>query len=334
MSSTSLPVIDIEPLLRMADDAAVAETARRIGEAAAEFGFFYAGGHGISAGVFSDLLDASRSFFALPEAEKARISMDQGGIAWRGWFPVAGELTSGIPDLKKGLYLGEELGADDPRVREGLPLHGANLWPDAVPALRPAVEAYVGAATRAGEALMRGMALSLGLEADHFADGLTRRPTLLFRIFHYPATDAAREEDAFGVGEHSDYGLLTLLAQDDKGGLEVRTREGWIDVPPLGDALVINVGDMFERLTRGRFRSAPHRVVNRAGVSRYSFPLFFDPDFVAPVEPLPIEGGTVAGDARWDDVDLHAEIGTYGDYLLGKVSKVFPQLAGAKLATR
>lgn len=122
-----------------------------------------------------------------------------------------------------------------------------------------------------------------------------------------------------------------MLGQDDKGVLEVRTRDGWIDVPPLGDALVINVGDMFDRLTRGRFRSAPHRVVNRAGVSRYSFPLFFDPNFVAAVEPLPIGGAAARGEARWDDVDLYAPIGTYGDYLLGKVSKVFPKLAGAKL---
>lgn len=332
MSTSSLPVIDIESLLHKTDAGAAADTARRIGDAAEEFGFFYAVGHGIDAGVFADLLDASRTFFALPEAEKARIAMDKGGIAWRGWFPVAGELTSGIPDLKEGLYLGEELGHDDPRVRAGVPLHGANLWPAAVPALRAAVEAYVAGATRAGEALMRGTALSLELAADHFAERLTRHPTLLFRIFHYPASEP--DADGFGVGEHSDYGLLTLLAQDDKGALEVRTREGWIDVPPLEGALVINVGDMFERLTRGRFRSAPHRVVNRAGVSRYSFPLFFDPDFGARVDPLPIEGGTSASDARWDDVDLHAEIGTYGDYLLGKVSKVFPELAGAKLAER
>lgn len=326
----SLPVIDIEPLRCMSDAAAIETAAQQIDAACRESGFFYAAGHGIDPAIVSDLLGASRAFFELPDVEKVRIAMDKGGIAWRGWFPVAGELTSGIPDLKEGLYLGEELGVDDRRVAAGLPLHGANLWPEAVPALRPAVEAYLDAATRAGEALMRGMALALGLDAGHFAGGLTRNPTLLFRIFHYPATLAS--EGGFGVGEHSDYGLLTLLGQDDKGGLEVRTREGWIDVPPRGDALVINVGDMFERLTRGRFRSAPHRVVNRAGVSRYSFPLFFDPDFVAAVEPLPIESGDdTQSEARWDGVDIHDPIGTYGDYLIGKVSKVFPELAGSKL---
>lgn len=330
----SLPVIDIEPLRRMSDGAAITATAQQIDAACRTFGFFYAAGHGIAPAIVADLLAASRDFFELPEPDKARIAMARGGIAWRGWFPVAGELTSGVPDLKEGLYLGEELGTDDPRVAAGLPLHGANLWPDAVPALRPAVEAYLGAATRAGEALMRGMALALGLDAGHFAGGLTRNPTVLFRIFHYPATrPGTASDEGFGVGEHSDYGLLTLLGQDDKGGLEVRTREGWIDVSPLGDALVINVGDMFERLTRGRFRSAPHRVVNRAGVSRYSFPLFFDPDFMAAVEPLAIEReGDAQSEARWDGIDIHDPIGTYGDYLIGKVSKVFPELAGAKLA--
>lgn len=330
MSQSSLPVIDIAPLFALSDAAGAADAAAQIDAACRDYGFFYATGHGITPDLFANLLAASRAFFALPEAEKGTIAMTKGGIAWRGWFPVAGELTSGLPDRKEGLYLGEELGAADPRVQAGLPLHGANLWPDAVPALRPAVEAYVAAATRAGEALMRGMALALGLYADYFADALTRRPTLLFRIFHYPAS----EDDpapGFGVGEHSDYGLLTLLGQDDKGGLEVRTRHGWIDVPPRGDALVINIGDMFERLTRGRFHSAPHRVVNRAGVSRYSFPLFFDPDFAAGVEPLSIEGVAPAGDARWDGVDFHDAIGTYGDYLIGKVSQVFPQLAGSQL---
>ncbi|HWW56441.1 MAG TPA: 2-oxoglutarate and iron-dependent oxygenase domain-containing protein [Sphingopyxis sp.] len=180
----SLPVIDIKPLRCMSDAAAVGSTAQQIDAACRDFGFFYATGHGIAPIVVANLLAASRAFFELPDSDKAKIAMDKGGSAWRGWFPLAGELTLGIPDLKEGLYLGEELGDDDPRVAAGLPLHGANLSPDAVPALRPAVEVYLDAATRAGEALMRGMALALGLDANHFARGLTLNPTLLFRIFH------------------------------------------------------------------------------------------------------------------------------------------------------
>lgn len=329
-----LAEIDISPLRQMADKDGVQNTARLIDEASSQFGFFYATGHGIPRETFGALLAASERFFALPDEAKAAISMDRGGTAWRGWFPVEGELTSGLPDLKEGLYLGEELGPDDPRVRAGLPLHGANLWPDAIPELRSAVEAWLGDAVAVAEAIMRGMAIALGLDANYFAAGLTRHPTLLFRIFHYPPpAQSSAGVNGFGVGEHSDYGLLTLLAQDDKGGLEVRTRDGWIDVAPREDALVINIGDMFERLTRGRFRSAPHRVVNRAATSRYSFPLFFDPDFAAPVEALPIAAETrFPRETRWDGIDVHEPIGTYGDYLIGKVGKVFPDLARGQLA--
>ena len=325
---TGLPVIDIRPLLMMDDDAAIEDVAAAIGAASAEFGFFYADGHGITDALFARLEAASHAFFALPEAEKAAIAMARGGIAWRGWFPLGGELTSGRADRKEGLYLGEELGADDARVAAGWPLHGANLWPAGMPELRAVVEDYLDASVATAEALMRGMALALGLPADHFAAGITRRPTLLFRIFHYPPDGAP---DELGVGEHSDYGLLTLLGQDEHGGLEVRAADGsWIAVPPRGRALVVNIGDMFERLTRGRFRSAPHRVINVSGRDRLSWPLFYDPDFAAPIDPLPIPATTRLL-PRWDGVDVHQAGGTYGDYLIGKVGKVFPELAGKQL---
>ena len=180
---TALPAIDIAPLLAMDDAAAVERTAAAIGAASADYGFFYVEGHGIADALFDRLEAVSHRFFALSEAEKAEIAMAHGGTAWRGWFPLGGELTSGRPDRKEGLYLGEELGDGDPRVAAGWPLHGANLWPSALPELRPAVEEYLAASVAAAEALMRGMALALGLSADHFANELTRRPTLLFRIF-------------------------------------------------------------------------------------------------------------------------------------------------------
>lgn len=325
---TALPVIDIAPLRAMNDAEAAARTAEAIGAASAEYGFFYAEGHGIADALFERLEAASHAFFALPEAEKAAITMAHGGTAWRGWFPLGGELTSGRPDRKEGLYLGEELGPDDARVAAGWPLHGANLWPAGLPELRAAVQDYLAAAVAAAAALMRGMALALGLPADHFAAGITRRPTLLFRIFHYPPGGAA---DDLGVGEHSDYGLLTLLGQDRHGGLEVRAADGsWIAVPPRGRSLVINIGDMFERLTRGRFRSAPHRVINESGQERLSWPLFYDPDFAASVDPLPIPATTRLL-PRWDGLDVHDAGGTYGDYLIAKVGKVFPELAGKQL---
>lgn len=326
---TTLPVIDMAPLFdRHAHGRAA--VARAIEAACRDSGFFYAAGHGVGEDTLRALDEASRRFFALPMAEKMRIEMARGGTAWRGFFPVGGELTSGRPDRKEGLYFGTELPAGHPRVKAGWPLHGANLWPAQVPELRPAVEAYMAATVRAAHALIEGIALSLGLEAGYFDRHYTAEPTILFRIFHYPAV--APGDDVWGVGEHSDYGLLTLLAQDAHGGLQVKTPRGWIGAPPIPGTLVCNIGDMLDRLTGGWFRSTPHRVRNVSGRDRLSFPLFFDPDFAAPMLPLPqrAEAGAaaIAEDRarRWDGASVHAFEGTYGDYLIAKVSKVFPEL--------
>ncbi|MCF8503386.1 MAG: hypothetical protein K9G59_00605 [Caulobacter sp.] len=321
----SLPVVDLGPLFgdNAKDRAAVAA---QIGAACRADGFFYVTGHGGEA-LFPDLRAESERFFGLPLEERMAIGMANGGPAWRGFFPVGGELTSGRPDLKQGLYLGEELDESDRRVASGWPMHGANQWPAALPTLRPVVTAWTDAMTRAGHALMEGVALSLGLPDRYFHDRYTADPTILFRIFHYPATPPQDGNDyAFGVGEHTDYGLLTLLAQDANGGLQIKGRDRvWFDAPPIPGALVVNIGDMLDRLTQGLYRSAPHRVTNTSGRDRLSWPLFFDPAFDAVVEPLPL-AAEVRREARWDEADLGAISGPYGDYLLGKVGKVFPGL--------
>jgi isopenicillin N synthase-like dioxygenase len=320
-----LPVIDVAPLFGSNEIARV-RAGEAIGAACRDLGFFYATGHAISDAVMAQLMEASRQFFALPEAEKLKIAMAKGGRAWRGFFPVGGELTSGKPDIKEGIYFGQELGPEDARVKAGLPLHGGNLWPAQVSELKSAVTDFMGAATRSAHAIMEGVALSLGLDAQYFRTTYTSDPTLLFRIFHYPA---ASREEGWGVGEHTDYGLLTLLAQDDIGGLEVKTSAGWISAPPLPGTLVCNIGDMLDRLTGGQYRSTPHRVLNVSGKSRLSFPFFFDPGWEACIVPLPDRARLVRDDRdeRWDKASVHESSGTYGDYLLSKVSKVFPDLA-------
>lgn len=321
MSEKGLPVIDVAPLLSGGDASA---TAAAIGGACRDLGFFYATGHAIRADTLSALDAASRAFFALPEAEKMKIAMVRGGRAWRGYFPVGGELTSGKPDKKQGLYFGEELDAGDPRVRAGLPLHGANLFPEAVPELKTAVLRFMEEATRSAHAIMEGVALSLGLDAQYFRRTYTADPTLLFRVFEYPAGD----DECWGVGEHTDYGLLTLLAQDEHGGLQVKTPSGWIEAPPIDGALVCNIGDMLDRLTGGLYRSTPHRVRNVSGKSRLSFPFFFDPGWDAEIVPLPASANPRDDSSeRWDRANVHAFSGSYGDYLMSKVAKVFPDLA-------
>jgi len=316
-----LPVIDVSPLFG-SDAVARGEAADAIGRACRDNGFFYATGHGIDPARLDGL---AREFFALPEAEKHEIGMARGGKAWRGFFPVGGELTSGKPDRKEGIYFGSELPADDARVQAGVPMHGANQFPERPAGMREAVLDYVDANTRAAHAILEGIALSLGLDAQYFRDHYTADPTILFRIFHYPPDDPGSLH--WGVGEHTDYGLLTLLAQDDCGGLQVRGPEGWIEAPPIPGTLVCNIGDMLDRLTGGLYRSTPHRAKNTSERGRLSFPFFFDPSFEAEIVKLPAHA--VAKDdreTRWDKESVHEFTGTYGAYLLGKVGKVFPEL--------
>jgi isopenicillin N synthase-like dioxygenase len=322
---TSLPVIDVAPLVRGAEDGETTGVARAIDAACRDTGFFYVVGHGVDERLQERLEDSAREFFALDDSEKSRIAMARGGPAWRGWFPVGGELTSGVPDRKEGLYFGAELPTSDPRVRAGRPLHGPNLFPARPAGLRDAVLDYLDAMTALGHALARGIALALGLDGDWFARHLTSDPLVLFRVFHYPP---GGEDDGWGVGEHTDYGLLTILRQDGTGGLQVRTRHGWWDAPPLPGSFVCNLGDMLDRMTGGRYRSTPHRVRNTGAVGRLSFPFFFDPSWDAEVLPVPLDEPAPPDDAtgRWDGESVHRFEGTYGDYLLGKVGKVFPAL--------
>jgi len=317
-----LPLIDL--------GAAPDEVAQGIGQACRAHGFFYVVGHDIEESLGQRLEDLSHRFFALPEEVKARYAMPLGGRAWRGWFPLGGELTSGRPDWKEGLYLGTELDASHPRVAAGVPLHGPNLVPgdDVLPGFRQTVFDWMAAVTALGHRVMQGIARSLDLPSDYFARRYTADPLILFRIFNYPRRPIPAGLDVRdGVGEHTDYGLLTLLRQDAVGGLQVHTREGWIEAPPVPQSFVCNIGDMLDRMTGGLYRSTPHRVrLNTSGRDRLSFPLFFDPDFDARIEPIG-SAGTDDHATRWDGASVHAFEGTYGDYLIGKVGKVFPELA-------
>lgn len=321
-----LPVIDISSLFQSNDRGPVAKTIR---EACIDKGFFYIKGHGIDPHLEARLESLSQEFFSWPADKKNLYRMELAGRAWRGFFPVGGELTSGKPDWKEGLYFGEEHSDSHPLVLAKTPLHGKNLFPELI-GFRETVLDYLKAMTSLSHRLMEGIALSLGLEDQFFRKNFTEDPTLLFRIFHYPPPPKGM--DVWGVGEHSDYGLLTILKQDQVGGLEVKSKDGWISAPPIPNTFVCNIGDMLDRLTRGLYRSTPHRVQNQTQKERYSFPFFFDPGFQAEIKALPLDPSlfskevTTASEERWDKADVHSFQGTYGDYLLGKVGKVFPDL--------
>jgi isopenicillin N synthase-like dioxygenase len=319
-------IIDIAPLVSGRDPQKVADA---IGLACRECGFFYIVGHGVDVGLQDQLEASSREFFAQPIGEKMRIRMDLGGAAWRGYFPVGQELTSGKPDRKEGIYFGAELTCDHPLVLSGTPLHGRNMFPERPPQLRAAVLAYIEAMTRLGHLLMTGIALSLRLDGSYFYDRYTADPLVLFRIFNYPPDLYGGGEPNWGVGEHTDYGLLTILKQDDAGGLEVKWQGEWMPAPPIPGAFICNIGDMLDRMTAGMYRSTPHRVRNVATRDRLSFPFFFDPGWNARVEPIarPDAGAAVTDRLeRWDHSSVHDFGGTYGEYVLAKVARVFPHL--------
>ena len=329
-STDALPVVDIGA--PGASDSAFDRVGAELDRACAEFGFFYVTGHGVDPRLCHALQQLASRFFALPTEEKQRIAMIHGGRAWRGYFPLGGELTSGRPDRKEGLYFGTELGPDDPRVRAGLPLHGMNIYPD-LPEFRNTLLRYLEAVTGLGQQLLAAIARGLGLSRNYFLERYTNDPTVLFRIFNYPPGQTTGD---LGVGAHTDYGFLTLLRQDDIAGLEIWHRERWLPAPPIANSFVCNVGDMLERLTAGRYVSALHRVRNVTLQNRISMPLFLDPSFDAVLEPVFPTSQRAPGHVdpaaqRWDGTDLATLSGTYGDYLLRKVSRVFPDLGREQL---
>jgi isopenicillin N synthase-like dioxygenase len=269
----ALPVIDISGLAAP-DVARRAAVGRRIGQACRDRGFFYVTGHGVPQDLIDQTLAAARALFDLPDADKAAIDKSL-SVANRGYEPLGGQTLEpgSAPDLKEGFYIGRE-------AEPGGFNQGANQWPEALPDFAAVTLAYHAALTALAERLLAGLALSLDMPEDAFA-AFCRDPIAVLRLLHYPPQPAAMPGQ--GAGAHTDFGALTLLLQDGVGGLEVydRAADGWTPAPPLPGAYVVNLGDLIARWTNDRYRSTPHRVVNRSGQRRYSVPFFFSgaPDY-------------------------------------------------------
>jgi isopenicillin N synthase-like dioxygenase len=263
----SLPVIDVAGLLST-DGAERAEVGRRIGDACEDRGFFYIVGHGVPDAMIAETLAAARAFFDLPQDAKAAIDKSLSS-ANRGYEPLGGQtLEAGTaPDLKEGFYLGAE--AEPGRFNQG-----ANQWPTEPPNFPLTMLAYHRRMSVLAERLMMGLALSLDLPETAFTT-FCRDPIAVLRLLHYPPQPAAAT--GRGAGAHTDFGALTILLQDSVGGLELYDRavDGWTSPPPMAGAYVVNLGDLIARWTNDRYRSTPHRVVNRSGRRRYSIPFFF-----------------------------------------------------------
>jgi isopenicillin N synthase-like dioxygenase len=274
-----IPIIDL--------GAPEGEASAAIGRAARDRGFFYVSNHGVAPALLSGIYAAAAAFFAQPDAAKLRIAHSLSPHN-RGYVPVDGErLDPSRPsDAKEAFNIGRELPPDHPGIVAKQPFHGPNLWPD-LPGFRAAMLAYYGAMRGLGDRLGRAFAIDLGLPPDYF-EPLIGDPIATLRLLRYPPHPGTFDGTQYGAGPHTDYGMVTVLAQDDVGGLEVRARDGtWIAAPPIPGTFVCNIGDCLMRWSNDIYVSNPHRVVNRGGRERYSIVYFLDTNADAVVRCLP-----------------------------------------------
>ncbi|WKK23365.1 2-oxoglutarate and iron-dependent oxygenase domain-containing protein [Streptomyces olivoreticuli] len=284
--SNSLPVIDLSAA--SGDAATRAAFHETLHGAARDVGFFHLTGHGITESETAELMRTLRAFFALPEAERLSIS-NLNSPHFRGYTRIGDERTGGSPDWRDQIDIGAERaprtpGADEPGYWW---LEGPNQWPAALPGLRTAALHWIDRLSAVAERLLHELLASIGAPATFYDDAFADRPHLHLKLVRYPGS--APDGAAQGVGAHKDYGFLTLLLQDEVGGLQVEGADGvFRDVPPMPGAFVINLGELLEVATNGYLKATNHRVVSPPGTrERYSVPFFYNPRLDARIEPVP-----------------------------------------------
>jgi isopenicillin N synthase-like dioxygenase len=315
---SALPVLDLGDFDR--GPAARAAFLAALRRAARDLGFFYLVGHGIDPDLAEEVQAAARRFFALPEADKLAIEMVK-SPHFRGYNRVGWEHTRGRPDWREQVDIGAERPAipDGPDTPAWLRLQGPNQWPAALPALRPALLRWQAEMTALLIGLLRALAAALGQPEDIFEPIYRDAPHQLLKIIRYPGQDATPDDQ--GVGAHKDSGILTAVLQDDQGGLQVETENGWIDAPPRPGAFVINFGEALEVASDGYLRATVHRVVAPpSGTDRLSVAFFLGArlDATMPLLTLPPElAAQRRGVERDPDNPIFRQVGQ--NYLKGRL---------------
>lgn len=309
----AIPIIDVAPLFH--GEGGLATVAQAVENAYSRVGFAYIINHRIPQELVTGVFAASADFHGLSQAEKMEIEINE---FHRGFIPIntSTPRTSSVatvtkPNQSESFMMMHELSPCDPDLLAGADLAGPNQWPRQLPHFKAVVTAYNDAMIELARRLVEVMAVALGEAKDAF-DPYFKNPTTFLRLLYYPKAPSNNPGDEFGSAPHTDYGFITILAQDENGGLQVRNVAGkWIDAPPLAGSFVMNVGDTLHRFSNGHFISTPHRVINRSGRPRYSCPFFFDPGMRAVVQPLPcsISRGRPS---QYEPV-------VYGEYLMARL---------------
>jgi isopenicillin N synthase-like dioxygenase len=312
----SIPAVSIGSSPSVSDPLS-RQSAAALCNALGTIGFAYLLDHGVSLALIEDAFAASRDFHTSPQELKETLAINE---FHRGYMGLATStiVTSSVarvtkPNLSESLMIMHELAPNDPDRLLRKPLQGPNQWPGWLPRFQPTIEAYISALEKVARRLVRLIAIGLGMP-EGALDSYFTKPTTFLRLLRYPPHPAGAADGQFGSAPHTDYGIMTILAQDRQAGLQVRPRNSdWIDAPSLSGSLVLNVGDMLERWTNGRFVSTPHRVVNRSTSDRYSIPYFFDTAMNEVIECLP-----TCTDAA--NPPRHVSV-RYGDYLMDRLER-------------
>ncbi|XP_017646943.1 probable 2-oxoglutarate-dependent dioxygenase At3g50210 isoform X3 [Gossypium arboreum] len=252
----SIPVIDVAPLFakcddpKMVQDPGVREVVKQLDQACREAGFFYAKGHGIPETMVKEVRNITHKFFDLPYEEKLKIKMTP-AAGYRGYQRIGENITKGVPDMHEAIDCYKEL-KQGMYGALGKPMEGCNQWPHYPPNFKELMEKYISLCTEVSRKIMRGIALALGGSPDEFEGERGGDAFWVMRLIGYPGASTANgkctSENDIGCGAHTDYGLLTLVNQDENiTALQVRNQAGeWISAPPIPGTFVCNIGDMLK----------------------------------------------------------------------------------------
>lgn len=322
----SIPIIDIAPLLakwddpKLAQDLGVCEVFKQLDQACKEAGFFYVKGHGIPESLIKEVRILTRRFFERPYEEKLKIKLTP-AAGYRGYQRVGENITKGVPDMHEAIDCYRE-------VSHGMygdlskAMEGCNQWPQYPENFKTLTEEYIRLCRDLSRKIMRGISLALAGSPYEFEGKIAGDPFWVMRLIGYPGVSGENgqhmPENDIGCGAHTDYGLLTLVNQDDDiTALQVRNKSGeWISAPPIPGAFVCNIGDMLKILTNGLYESTLHRVINNNPKYRICVAYFYETNFDAAVEPLEVCVEKTGEAKKYGRA-------VYGEHLISKVATNF-----------